>query len=205
VNDGKSPIPMPEKRPDWSGAADEALLLAVGTDRDRAAFVELFGRYAGKVKAFLIRAGAPAGIAEDAAQEVMVTLWRRAATFDPTKAGAATWIFAIARNRRIDMARRQIRAALDTEDPLFQPEPASSAESSLAGADRDARVRNAIATLTPAQRDVIALAFFTGLSHGDIAVRLDLPLGTVKSRLRLSFSHLRQELGADFAMELNDD
>ena len=187
----------------WPEASDEALLAAVA-GRDRAAFAELFARYAGRVKGFLIQSGAEEGAAEEIAQEVMVTLWRRAARFEPDRAGAATWIFTIARNRRIDGLRRAGRAAAAGSEPMIDPEPAASAEAGMAGADRDARVRAAVAALSEDQRAVVRLAFFSGLSQSEIAARLGLPLGTVKSRLRLAFDRLRRELGADFIEELRE-
>ncbi|MEM9097565.1 MAG: sigma-70 family RNA polymerase sigma factor [Pseudomonadota bacterium] len=183
---------------------DEALLRRVAEQNDRAAFSQLFQRYAGRIKAFLIRAGAHREEAEEGAQEVFVTLWRRAETFDPTKAGATTWIYTIARNKRIDMLRRARRAEPDTSDPLFVPDDIESSETLVAGVDRDARVRAAILALPDDQRAVIRLAFFAGLSHAEIAQQLEAPLGTVKSRLRLSFARLRDELGSEFSLELMD-
>ncbi len=189
----------------WAAAEDEVLLAAVSARRDKAAFVELFGRYAGRVKAFLLRAGAPEGVAEEAAQEVMILLWRRAHLFDPAKAKAATWIFTIARNKRIDLARREARLRQEVDDPTLIQDPAPAAERTVAGADRDAAVRAALSALSEDQRTVVRLAFFSDMTHPEIAERLGLPLGTVKSRLRLAFSKLRAELGPAFSMELTDD
>ena len=184
--------------------SDEALLSCVALRQDRAAFGELFRRYSGRVRAFLIRGGCPVGLAEEATQDVMVTLWRKAASFDPAKAGAATWIYTIARNRRIDLIRRERRAEPRADDPLFQPDPVDSAETDMAGADRDAIVRAALSGLPEEQAAVVRLAFFDGLSHAEIAETLAVPLGTVKSRLRLAFVRLRDALGAGFADELVD-
>jgi len=186
-------------------ASDEALLAAIADSRSRDAFAELFRRYAGRVKAFLLRSGASHDEAEEGAQEVMITLWRRAETFDPARAGASTWIFTIARNKRIDMVRRIRRPAPDPEDPHFRPDDDGSAETRFSGRERDARVREALAGLGEDQLTVVRLAFFAGLSHAEIAERLETPLGTVKSRLRLSFRRLRDELGDSFAEELRDD
>ncbi|MEM8792381.1 MAG: sigma-70 family RNA polymerase sigma factor [Pseudomonadota bacterium] len=181
---------------------DEALVARIAQDKDRGAFTELFDRYAGRIKAFLIRAGASREEAEEAAQEVFVTIWRRAETFNPERAGAATWLYTIARNKRIDMVRRIRRPEPEAEDLPFAPGNVESAEVTLAGVDRDARIREAIMALPDDQRLVIRLAFFAGMSHAEIAQRLEAPLGTVKSRLRLSFAKLRDELGSDFALEL---
>lgn len=185
--------------------SDDALLVRIASHQDRAAFAALFGRYAGRVKAFLIKSGSTPEVAEDVAQDVMVTVWRKAASFDAAKAGAATWIYTIARNRRIDLIRRQKRPEPDPEDPAFRPEPEASPEAQLAASHRDGHVRAALAGLSAEQYEVVQLAFFSGLSHGEIAERLETPLGTVKSRLRLAFARLRDNLGDGFAEELAGD
>jgi RNA polymerase sigma-70 factor (ECF subfamily) len=197
--------PGPGAGPISDATGDEALLLAVAERGDRASFVALFHRYAGRVKAFLIRGGASETAAEEAAQEVMITLWRRAALYDPAKAGVSTWIFTIARNKRIDLLRRDARGRPDEDDPTLDPGPEAGPERHFAGAERDARVREAVLALSEEQREVVRLAFFAELTHGEIASRLSLPLGTVKSRLRLAFNRLRAELGPGFSMELTDD
>lgn len=184
---------------------DEALMEAIAAVADRAAFAELYGRFAGRVKGFLIRGGMAPDSAEEIAQEVMVTVWRKAKQFDAEKASAATWIYTIARNRRIDHVRKARRPEPDAKDPAFHPEPDATPEEKMAGADRDALVRKAMAELSREQSEVVRLAFFAGLSHGEIAAHLNAPLGTVKSRLRLSFQRLRDALGTGFAEELVDD
>lgn len=192
--------------PEYSdNTSDEALLAAIAGNRDRTAFAVLFGRFAGRVKGFLMRSGAAPDQAEEIAQDVMVTVWSKAEGFDPARASASTWIFTIARNRRIDVFRREARPAPDPEDPQFRPEPEQDPADATAAADRDAQVRQVLDSLSEDQRDVIRLAFYVGLSHGEIAERLGAPLGTVKSRLRLAFSRLKDELGDAFALELKDD
>lgn len=183
--------------------ADEALLARIAA-RDRAAFAVLFTRYAGRVSRFLTRGGMSSAEADEGAQEVMLAVWRRADTFDPDRAGAATWIYAIARNRRVDMARRR-RPAPDPDDPQFRPDPAPAADQARAADQRDAAVRAALVSLSEDQREAVRLAFYEGLSHAEVAAVLDAPLGTVKSRLRLAMNRLRGALGADFAQELLDD
>ena len=184
---------------------DAALMARVADARDRAAFAELFARYAVRVKAFLIRGGAAHDVADEAAQEVMVSVWRRAGQYDAGKASVATWIYAIARNRRIDLIRRQTRPAPDPEDPLFQPDPEPDPADTAAHADRDARVRGALEALSDDQREVVRLAFYAGMTQTEIAEATGAPLGTIKSRLRLAFARLRGALGEDFAQELFDD
>jgi RNA polymerase sigma-70 factor (ECF subfamily) len=197
---------MPDDRSgDFSGEEDAALVLRVAEHGDREAFVELFNRYAVRVKAFLIKGGAPPDTADEAAQDVMVSLWRRARQYDPAKASVATWIYAIARNRRIDLLRRETRPAPDPEDPLFQPDPPEDPASSAAASRRDARVREAIEGLSAEQRQVVSLTFFSGMTQAEIAEAAGVPLGTVKSRLRLAFGRLRAALGEDFSEELFDD
>lgn len=190
--------------PNLQNATDEALLLAVAQSADRAAFKALFERYAGRIKAFLIKGGARPDQAEEVAQEVMVTIWRKAQSYDPAKAGAATWIFTIARNRRIDLIRRERRPEPDPEDPLYKQDSPDTPQQTLLREDRDRLVREALVSLSDEQREIVRLSFFSGLSHGEIAAQLDIPLGTVKSRTRLAFKRLRDALGTDFSEELKD-
>lgn len=186
-------------------ASDEALMAMIVEDASTAAFAVLFDRYAGRVKAFLIRAGAGVEEAEEGAQEVMVGLWRKARLFDPAKASVSTWIYAMARNRRIDMVRRARRPEPDPSDPMFAPDPVAAAETDYAARERDDRVRGALAALSEDQLAVIRLSFFAGLTQSEIAERLGAPLGTVKSRLRLGFRRLREALGDEFHGELLDE
>lgn len=190
--------------PDLKDATDEALVTAIARSADRTAFRELFQRYAGRIKGFLMKGGARGDQAEEIAQDVMVTIWRKAASFDPDKAGAATWIFTIARNRRIDVIRRERRPEPDPEDPLYKPDDPMTPQQALAGQERDRRVREALDDLSDEQRQIVRMSFFIGLSHGEIAQKLDIPLGTVKSRTRLAFARLRSALGVEFSDELND-
>lgn len=195
---------MPPARADGhAGAGDAELLLAVAA-RDRPAFIELFRRYAGRIKGFMIRQGSSPQDADEIAQEVMVSIWRRAATFDPERAGASTWIFAIARNRRIDIIRKTRRPAPDPNDPLFQPDPEPDGLETLTAAEREVRVREGIRALPEEQRRILTAAFYEGLSHGEIAERFGLPLGTVKSRIRLAVRSLRGSLEPGLKEGLTD-
>lgn len=187
-----------------ASATDSDLVVAVAA-RDRAAFVALFDRWAGRIKAFALRRGASPSDADEIAQDVMVAIWRRAATYDPARASASAWIYGIARNRRVDFARRAARPGPDPLDPAFQPEPASDGFAALDSAEREARLREAIAGLGAGQRRVLVASFFEGLSHTEIALREGVPLGTVKSRIRLAFRHLHGVLGVDLAEGFGDD
>ena len=192
------------ENPPGSGT-DEALILAVASSRDKAAFRVIFDRYAGRVKGFMIRSGAASEEADEAVQETMLSIWRKAAQFDPSKAPAAAWIFGIARNRRIDQVRKVRRAEPDPNDPLFQPDPEPPAEVDVIVAERDAALREAIGDLTEAQREAVRLAFFSDMSHPQIAEATGAPLGTVKSRLRLAVERLRATLGGSFGEEFLRD
>jgi RNA polymerase sigma-70 factor (ECF subfamily) len=167
---------------------------AIAKARDRQAFAVVFAHFAPRVKAYLMRLGAEAGQAEDLMQDVMLTVWRRADTYDPSQAGAATWIFAIARNRRIDALRRERRPAVDPNDPTLVPDAPSPAEQVAAAVEWDRRLAAAIRVLPPEQAEMLRLAYYEDRSHSDIAGKLRLPLGTVKSRLRLALARLRSSL-----------
>lgn len=171
------------------------LLLRVAATGDRDAFNALFAFFAPRIKGYLMRIGTAADLAEDLAQEALLKVWRKARLFDPSKASAATWIFTIARNLRIDAARRASKPALDAEDPAFAQEEEPRADVLLERAHRDEKIREAFQSLPPAQYEVVRLHFVEDAPHSEIAERLNLPLGTVKSRLRLAFGKIRKELG----------
>jgi RNA polymerase sigma-70 factor (ECF subfamily) len=176
-------------------AADFAALVeAIAARQDRAAFTRVFAYYAPRVKAYLIRLGLGAAQAEEVTQEVMVAVWRKAGSFDARQASVSTWIFRIARNRRIDVFRRDRRETLDASDPAFEPPPEVRPDGAAEAAEREAQVRRAMAALPPEQRDLVRRAFYEDLSHSEIAASTGVPLGTVKSRLRLAFAKLKLTL-----------
>jgi RNA polymerase sigma-70 factor (ECF subfamily) len=170
------------------------LIEAVATRQDRAAFTRVFAYYGPRVKAYLLRLGLDSAQAEEVAQEVMVAVWRKAPSFDRAQASAATWIFRIARNRRIDLFRRDQRAQLDANDPAFHPVAEATPDQAAEAAEREVQVRRAMAELPPDQRDLVRRAFYEDQSHSEIAADTGVPLGTVKSRLRLAFAKLRLRL-----------
>ena len=173
-----------------------AWVAAVAERRDREAFTRLFDHFGPRLNAYLLRLGADPATAEEIAQETMVTLWRKAALFDPQRSGLATWLYRIARNRRIDLLRRDRLDFLDTADPVLEPADDSDLLAQVDLQQREEAVRAALAGLPPEQLSLVRLAFFDGLSHSEISERTGLPLGTVKSRIRLGFARLRRSLEA---------
>jgi RNA polymerase sigma-70 factor (ECF subfamily) len=165
-----------------------AAIVAIAERGDRQAFTLLFNHFAPRVKSYLVRKGADLEMAEELAQETLLAVWRKAPAFDPTRAAASTWIFAIARNLRIDVARREARP-LPGEDPLVE-EPAPPG-ARLDAAQDEQRLAVALAALPAEQLQVVRLAYFSDKAHAEIAGDLSLPLGTVKSRLRLAMARLR--------------
>lgn len=171
-----------------------ALIAAIARSGDREAFARLFDHFAPRVKGMLMKSGAPSELAEEVAQETLLAVWRKAALFDPAKASAGTWIATIARNLRIDIARRETRSRLAQVYDILDEEQPEQPDATMAGAERDARVRAAMTELSADQYRVVELAFLEGFTHQDVAQRLAIPLGTVKSRLRLALSHMRGKL-----------
>ena len=170
------------------------LIEAIATRGDREAFVALFDFYAPRVKAFLMRSGVAAAQADDFAQEALLAVWRKASQFDRHRANASAWIFTIARNLRIDALRRDKRAASLTFDASDSPDDPVAPDFELETAEREQRVRSAMKHLSSEQIQVVELSFFQGKAHGEIARELELPLGTVKSRVRLALKRLRELL-----------
>lgn len=173
------------------------LMELVAARQDKAAFSQLFAYYGPRVKSYLLRLGADDGQAEELAQEVMVTVWRKAHLFDRRQASVSTWLFRIARNRRIDAIRRTRKPQLDPNDPLLLPAAAADATEAIEQQDRERVVRDAMQDLPEEQKALLRQAFYDGLSHREIAEQSGTPLGTVKSRMRLAFQKLRGRLEAE--------
>jgi RNA polymerase sigma-70 factor (ECF subfamily) len=167
------------------------LVSCIALDRDRAAFAELFGHFAPRVKGFLMRYGLPEVQSEDLAQETMLTVWRKADLFDPRRAGVSTWIFTIARNKRIDRLRRDRGGATAPLDVSDEAEDCGSSEEFVIAAETAEQVRTALASLPDNQAQIVRLSFFEEKPHAEIAQELGIPLGTVKSRVRLALARLR--------------
>ncbi len=139
-----------------------------------------------------MKSGADHAVAEECAQDVMVTVWKKAAQFDPARASVATWIFTIARNRRIDMLRRDRRP--EPEDLTWGPEAEPDQLDVMSLQQESEQLISAIASLPEKQRVMIERAYFGDLTHSEIADETGLPLGTIKSRIRLALERLRHSL-----------
>jgi RNA polymerase sigma factor (sigma-70 family) len=174
-----------------SGAQSPAeLMAAIAERRDRLAFARLYDHFAPRLKAYMLRLGCEDGLAEELAQEVMLVVWQQAARFDPRRASVTTWVFTIARNRRIDVLRREKKRVRSDLMDVVGYEPGDP-ESCLDAVQREASVRQAIAALPRSEADLIRLVYYAGKSHSRVAQEQGLPLGTVKSRVRRTLAQLR--------------
>lgn len=175
------------------------LLGRVGRNKDKEAFIALFNHFAPRIKSFLMRGGMAEDAAEELAQETMLTMWQKAEKFDSSKAAASTWIFTIARNKKIDRLRKKGVITLDLDDlMLADAEPAvDQADLDWTHGDAHNRLARAMRDLPEEQAALVRKAFYEDMSHSEIAAATNLPLGTVKSRLRLGLARLRQVLKRD--------
>lgn len=172
-------------------------MLAVAERRDRQAFARIFDHFAPRLETYLQRLGLSRDEAEDIAQEVMTTVWVKSALFDPEKSSLATWVYRIARNRRIDRARRKRDTLpLDESDAALSVSDDSSPDGALVAGQQAEALHGALIELPEEQRRLVQLSYFEGMSQSEIASHAKLPLGTVKSRLRLAFNKLRLSLAA---------
>jgi RNA polymerase sigma-70 factor (ECF subfamily) len=173
---------------------DEALMTAVAVNADKQAFGRLFGRYAPKVKAHLVARGAPAGVADELTQEVMLVVWRKAALFDARKGSLVTWLYTISRNCLLNHVRQAGRREIDVDAPDAGEAPAST-EQQLIEAERRRSLALSLERLPPEQRDILRRAYWQGQTLQECADDTAVPLGTVKTRVRLALGHLREMLG----------
>lgn len=170
------------------------LIAAIASHRDRDAFAAVFEFYAPRIKSMLMRAGMPSDLAEEIAQEAMLSVWRKASSYDASRAGVSTWIFTIARNLRIDRFRREKSPDADALYDALAGDPPEQPDEMLEAFEREGEVRRALQSLSEDQRTVMQLSLFGEKSHSEIANQLGLPLGTVKSRIRLAMMRLREKL-----------
>lgn len=174
-----------------AGVDYSQLIVDIARAADRDAFTALFGHFAPRVKAYLVRTGSDDALGDELAQETLLTVWRKAASFDPSRATAATWIFTIARNLRVDRFRKEWRDAATGDALPDAIDEAAAPDENLSGHERSERVRRALRTLPADQIKVIELSFFEDAPHAEIAKALGIPLGTVKSRIRIAMTKLR--------------
>jgi RNA polymerase sigma-70 factor, ECF subfamily len=171
-------------------------IVRIAATQDEAAFETMFRHFAPRLKSYFTKLGGDSTTAEEITQETMVSVWKNAGRFDPTKASASTWIFTIARNLSIDRFRQARRPSFDPNDPAFIPEDEAPPDRQLERAEAEQKVREVMTSLSPNEQSVLMLSFYENRSHAEISKRLGLPVGTVKSRIRLAFGKLRAALHA---------
>ncbi len=193
----KKQAQVPTVKNSYNSTELTALLKLIAVKQDKKGFAELFQYFAPRVKSYALRLGCSEIMAEDVAQQTMVKVWQKSNLFDETKASASTWIFRIARNLRIDMLRKETYFHFEDFDFTTVEDESDTAETTMTRSQSGEAMRVALKHLPENQANVIRLSFYDGLSHIDIARKLRLPLGTVKSRLRLALSKLRQEINHD--------
>jgi len=175
---------------DTSEEALASLILKIGTDRDRDAFAQIFRHFAPRIKGFGLKQSSDGALAEELVQETMLAVWRSAKTYDSARSSAATWVFTICRNKRIDLFRRRSRAEPDQAEQEWETEPTQHRFAEVSADFR--RTRKLMNDLPKEQSQVLAMSFLEEKPHREIAAQLGLPLGTVKSRIRLALTTLRQ-------------
>ena len=171
-----------------------SLITRVAQNRDRQAFAQLFDHFAPRLKSFMMRKNASAELAEDLVQEAMIAVWTKAALYEPSKGSVTTWIFTIARNLRIDRIRRDVHMPTTELGDYDEPSEAPEGEELLGRKQEDGLVARALQSIPDEQRQILLLSFVEDMPQSEIAARLAIPLGTVKSRMRLAYGHLRRIL-----------
>lgn len=171
-----------------------ALITRVAQNRDRQAFAQLFDHFAPRLKSFMMRKNASAELAEDLVQEAMIAVWTKAALYEPSKGSVTTWIFTIARNLRIDRIRRDVHMPTTELGDYDEPSEAPEGEELLGRKQEDGLVARALQSIPEEQRQILILSFVDEMPQSEIASKLAIPLGTVKSRMRLAYGHLRRIL-----------
>ncbi len=190
---GACPSEAKSVPPECIGYSDQThWMIAIRDHQDRDAFAKLFDHFAPRLKGFIMKSGTGAAQAEEIVQDVMLTVWRKAAQFDPHRAQVSAWIYQITRNRQIDITRKESRPVPEE----LKEDPGTEADASqVLGLEQEAaQLRQALANLKPEQREIIEKAYLGELTHQEISAQTGLPLGTIKSRIRLGMERLRHEL-----------
>ncbi len=173
--------------------SNEDLIIEIAQNKSRKAYAALFNNFAPRIKSFVMGQGLNAIEAEDLAQDAMLLVWRKAHLYDKSKAKASTWIFTITRNLRIDLARKQKRVKQLPED-LWHDFDQINQETEIINAQNKNYVEQSLSILNEEQLQVLKLSFYENLSHSQISNMLNIPLGTVKSRIRLAMTRMKDEL-----------
>ncbi len=171
-----------------------ALIKRVAQNHDRQAFAQLFDHFAPRLKSFMMRKNTSPELAEDLVQEAMIAVWKKAGLYEPTKGSVTTWVFTIARNLRIDRIRRDVHMPMTELGDYDEPSDAPEGEELLGRKQEDGLVAKALKNIPDEQRQVLILSFVEDMPQSEIATKLAIPLGTVKSRMRLAYGHLRRIL-----------
>ena len=174
--------------------AHRALMARIAATRDRKAFRSLFEFFGPRVKSLMMKAGADHAFADDLVQDVMMTVWRKVELYAPDRGTVSAWIFTIARNARIDRLRKSSSQPYDDIDEVHIESGEKSAEETVISGQHRARVAIAMSKLSDDQKSIIELSYLHDVPQSEIAERLAIPLGTVKSRMRLAYAKLRVEL-----------
>lgn len=190
INAAKSP-------PELTVREASLLLVRVAEARDRTAFTTLFRHFGPRLKAFLMRTEHDEDRVESVVQDVMLSVWRKAHTFDPTKSNASTWMFTMARNRLIDTVRQEGRRRRLSDELAREPDATeeSGTDFDIERWESGEQIKRLMKDLPSEQARAVVLAFIEGKSHRDIADDLGVPVGTIKSRIRLAFKRMRANLG----------
>ena len=176
------------------GARYAALLAKVAASKDREAFASLFDHFAPRVKSFMMRKGASSEQAEDLVQETMISVWSKAQLYVQDRGSVSTWIFTIARNLRIDRLRRERTSQYTDIDDYDAPSNDVAQDDALARFQEDGAVAKALLQIPEEQRQLLILSYVEDMPQSEIAQRLNIPLGTVKSRMRLAYRRMKNML-----------
>lgn len=192
-----------QKKSDEITISNNDLILQIANEKSKPAFIQLFNYFAPRLKSFLMKGGLSAEQSEEVAQETMLTVWRSAATYNPEKASASTWIFTIARNKKIDILRKINRPEFDPSDPLLSNNNDEDSYIDIVTQKKNEEtLSDVMKTLPEEQFELIKKAFYEDKTHQAIAEELKLPLGTVKSRIRLGMERLRYALAGQDIKEM---
>ena len=163
----------------------------IGKNQDKLAFNNIFRYFAPRLKSFLVKAGSTDSQAEEVIQEVMIAVWTKSSTYDSNKSSVSTWIYTIARNKRIDKIRKEKRHYLSESDEGLEIPVDSTQEKEIFASQVSNNLKKYMSNLPEEQSKLLKLSYFYNKTHADISEELKIPLGTVKSRIRLALTKMR--------------